>query len=272
MVGRLLSFWNGAFLLEWPIFRCDLLVSGRVKYFSTFFFRTEVPFLGVFVRVFLKHPDSLKMDAFFLVPFPGFKNHTCQFFVGFRMEKVWGAKDWKTEDVWIFWTRNLYKRFLLSPTCPEVPKMEDFLNHMFGFFGRWVYPYRIQPIGEDSSILGTWNVWWYWGQFPFPPAPVRTVQGKKGITKTKQMMRTLWLLLWRRYLTKRYLTLPKFNIPQNFHHFMQPFQHPPPPKKKATTTKTGSTKILESQFLSEKTSCQVIQSDQTSFPIVGGHL
>ena len=190
------------------------------------------------------------MDAFFLVPFPGFKNHTCQFFVGFRMEKVWGAKDWKTEDVWIFWTRNLYKRFLLSPTCPEVPKMEDFLNHMFGFFGRWVYPYRIQPIGEDSSILGTWNVWW--GQFPFPPAPVRIVQGKKGITKTKQMMRTLWLLLWRRYLTKRYLTLPKFNIPQNFPHIHAAVPTPPPPKKKATTTKTGSTKILESQFLSEK--------------------
>ena len=171
------------------------------------------------------------MDAFFLVPFPGFKYHTCQFFVGFRMEKVWGAKDWKTEDAWIFWTRNLYKRFLLSPTCPEVPKMEDFLNHMFGFFGRWVYPYHIQPIGEDSSILGTWNVWW--GQFPFPPAPVRIVQGKKGITKTKQMMRTLWLLLWRRYLTKRYLTLPKFNIPPNFPHIHAAVPTPPPPQKKS---------------------------------------
>ena len=186
------------------------------------------------------------------------------------MEKVWGAKDWKTEDVWIFcWTRNLYKRFLLSPTCPEVPKMEDFLNHMFGYFGRWVYPYRIQPIGEDSSILGTWTVWWYWGQFPFPPAPVRIVQGKKGITKTKQMMRTLWLLLWRRYLTKRYLTLPKFNIPQKFPHIHAAV--PTPPEKKSNNNENRLNQNTRTSIFVGKNIHARWFKVTFSSPIVGGH-
>ncbi len=44
-----------------------------------------------------------------------------------------------------------------------LPKMEGFLNLIRLFWG-WVFSYisRIHTayIGEDSSILGTWNVWW----------------------------------------------------------------------------------------------------------------
>ena len=45
----------------------------------------------------------------------------------------------------------------------QVPKMEV-LNFIRLFWG-WIFPYisRIHTafIGEDSCILGTWNVWWY---------------------------------------------------------------------------------------------------------------
>ena len=42
--------------------------------------------------------------------------------------------------------------------------MEGFLNLIAGYFGGGVFPYigrtHTAYIGEDSSILGTWNVWW----------------------------------------------------------------------------------------------------------------
>ena len=51
-----------------------------------------------------------------------------------------------------------------SPRHVEVPKMEGFLNLIRLFWG-WGFPYisRIHTayIGEDSSILGTWNLWWF---------------------------------------------------------------------------------------------------------------
>ena len=43
--------------------------------------------------------------------------------------------------------------------------MAGFLNLILGYFAGGFYPYirRIHTayIGEDSSILGTWNVWWF---------------------------------------------------------------------------------------------------------------
>ncbi len=55
----------------------------------------------------------------------------------------------------------------------QVPQIE--LLNLIRLFWGWVFPYisRIHTayIGEDSSILGTWNVWWWNGcpwiwQFP----------------------------------------------------------------------------------------------------------
>ena len=62
--------------------------------------------------------------------------------------------------VWDFWTINIcHQEF-------QVPKMEGFLKLIFRLFlgmGKLPYISRIHTayIGEDSSILGTWNVWWY---------------------------------------------------------------------------------------------------------------
>ena len=45
----------------------------------------------------------------------------------------------------------------------QVPNA-GFPEPFLGYYGGWVFPYigRIHTayIGEDSSILGTWNVWW----------------------------------------------------------------------------------------------------------------
>ena len=54
----------------------------------------------------------------------------------------------------------------------QVPKMEGFLNLSSRLFWGWEkLPYisRIHTasIGEDSSILGAWNVWWSFKKFHF---------------------------------------------------------------------------------------------------------
>ena len=59
----------------------------------------------------------------------------------------------------------------------QVPRMEGFLNLMFGYFGNKVIPYisRIHTafLGEDSSSLGTWNVWWQMNQTLEPKQRIR---------------------------------------------------------------------------------------------------